>query len=174
MPAAVRADALLRAQTGLELTRGCRLADAAVLYCCTRRSIRSNYYPELWSYGDSNPRPLACHQQAGHPPESITAGHRPCGYPGVHRNPDTLRYFPAVLTGKSTGVQGRCGTSPPHTPRAPIPHESASLASVMDQVAAAGTRWPATKSGLPCRPDSRTRFEWAPSLCLLRVMWIGR
>jgi hypothetical protein len=31
--------------------------------------IFSNCAFDLWSYGDSNPRPLACHQQATRPPE---------------------------------------------------------------------------------------------------------
>ncbi len=73
--------------------------------------IRNIIFDLRWSYGYSNPGPLACHHQAAHPPESIPAGHRPCTYPTVHRNPDTLRYFAAVLTGRSAKVQGRCGTS---------------------------------------------------------------
>jgi hypothetical protein len=58
----------------------------------------SIYRPGLWSYGDSNPRPLACHQHAGHPPEYIRAGHRPLTCRAGHQCPDTLLYFPAVLT----------------------------------------------------------------------------
>jgi hypothetical protein len=42
MPPAVRADALFHARIVLELTCDCWLADAAVLYCCTQCSIRSN------------------------------------------------------------------------------------------------------------------------------------
>jgi hypothetical protein len=98
----------------------------------------SNYASDLWSYGDSNPGPLACHQQAAHPPEYISAGHHPCKCPGVHRNPDTLRYFPAVLTGKSTGVQARCGTSPSRTPRASHPP----MKCVAYQRLAAPAAWP--------------------------------
>jgi hypothetical protein len=56
----------------------------------------SNFASDQWSYGDSNPRPLACHPAATRPQKSISAGHRPCKYPAVHRNPDTLRYFAAV------------------------------------------------------------------------------
>jgi hypothetical protein len=52
---------------------------------------------DLWSYGDSNPRPLACHQQAGHPPQSICAAHRPRTCMRVRPDPGRLRYFPAVL-----------------------------------------------------------------------------
>jgi hypothetical protein len=75
---------------------------AAVLYCCTQLSSRSNYASELWSYGDSNPRPLACHQHAGHPPKSIAAGHRPRTCEPVLCDPARLRYFPAVLSDRST------------------------------------------------------------------------
>src|SRR5260370_23079705 len=53
-----------------------------------------------WSYGDSNPGPLACHQQAARPPASIGAGHRPHRCVEVRRNPGALRYFPAVLSGR--------------------------------------------------------------------------
>jgi hypothetical protein len=42
-------------------------AAVAVSFCCTRCSIRSNFASELWSYGDSNPRPLACHPAATRP-----------------------------------------------------------------------------------------------------------
>jgi hypothetical protein len=49
-----------------------------------------------WSYGDSNPRPLACHHQAAHPPASITAGHRPDPCPLIHLRPRRLLYFRAV------------------------------------------------------------------------------
>ena len=56
----------------------------------------SNYSSDQWSYGDSNPRPLACHPAATRPPECIGAGHRPRTSARVHRNPGLLRYFPAV------------------------------------------------------------------------------
>jgi hypothetical protein len=52
---------------------------------------------EEWSYGDSNPRPLACHQQAAHPQKSIRAGHRPQPCTGVRDRPTRLRYFRAVF-----------------------------------------------------------------------------
>jgi hypothetical protein len=48
---------------------------------------------ELW---DSNPRPLACHQRAGHPPESVPAGHRPGACTTGRTGPGRLRYFTAV------------------------------------------------------------------------------
>ena len=48
-------------------------AAAAVLCCCTSPWNcglgLSNYASDLgWSYGDSNPRPLACHESLTHPP----------------------------------------------------------------------------------------------------------
>jgi hypothetical protein len=70
----------------------------------------SNCVSELWSYGDSNPRPLACHQQATHPPPSIAAGHRPATCTPVRPGPGRLRYFRAVLPRRAAGVHGRCGT----------------------------------------------------------------
>jgi hypothetical protein len=64
----------------------------------------SDYVSELqWSYGDSNPRPLACHPAATRPPACIGAGHRPRTSARVHRNPGLLRYFPAV-SGARPGV----------------------------------------------------------------------
>ncbi len=48
-------------------------------------------------YGDSNPGPLACHQQAARPPESIAAGHRPPRCTRVRSRPPLLRYFRVVL-----------------------------------------------------------------------------
>jgi hypothetical protein len=51
---------------------------------------------ELW---DSNPRPLACHQQAGHPSPSISAGHCPRTYAATRIDPGWLLYFPAVRIG---------------------------------------------------------------------------
>src|ERR1019366_8191672 len=45
-----------------------------------------------WSYGDSNPRPLACHPVATRPPECVAAGHRPESAP------------------RSACVQAGCGT----------------------------------------------------------------
>jgi hypothetical protein len=69
----------------------------AVLCCCTPARTDSNYAPDLWSYGDSNSGPLACHQQAARPPASITAGHRPRPYLHMHRHPGRLLYFTAVL-----------------------------------------------------------------------------
>ena len=40
--------------------------------CCTSLLYPapdfSNYAPDLWSYGDSNPRPLACHEPLRHIP----------------------------------------------------------------------------------------------------------
>ena len=76
-------------------------AAAAVLCCCTSPWNRglglSNYASDLgWSYGDSNPRPLACHTAATRPPASIAAGHRPRGSARVPRNPGRLLYFRAV------------------------------------------------------------------------------
>jgi len=57
----------------------------------------SNFAFDLWSYGDSNPRPLACHHQAGSPAASIAAGQRPRSYARVRLCPHGLRYFHAVL-----------------------------------------------------------------------------
>jgi hypothetical protein len=71
-------------------------AGPAVLCRCTTRSTRSNQVPEMWSYGDSNPRPLACHHRAGHPPGSVPAGHRPGACTAARAGPGRLRYFPAV------------------------------------------------------------------------------
>src|ERR1035438_2514326 len=56
----------------------------------------SNYSSDQWSYGDSNPRPLACHPAATRPPECVAAGHRPGECTRVHPRPGLLRYFPAV------------------------------------------------------------------------------
>jgi hypothetical protein len=49
-----------------------------------------------WSYGDSNPRPLACHQRADRPPQSIAAGHHPGTCAPIRSCVSTLLYFPAV------------------------------------------------------------------------------
>jgi GNAT superfamily N-acetyltransferase len=66
---------------------------------------------ELWgamgSYGDLNPRPLACHQQAAHPQQYIRAGQRLRACVPVLPDPGRLRYFPAVLPrapGRSPGT----------------------------------------------------------------------
>jgi hypothetical protein len=86
---------------------------AAVL--ALRPGLRfSNYIYDLWSYGDSNPRPLACHHQAAHPPPSITAGHRPRTSAPVPRDPRQLRYFPAVLPRRSEGVRAPDSRGPGH------------------------------------------------------------
>ena len=53
-------------------------------------------WENLWSYGDSNPGPLACHQQAARPPQYVCAGHRPRKCAPVPSSPHRLRYFPAV------------------------------------------------------------------------------
>jgi hypothetical protein len=49
--------------------------------CCTLLLYSplncSNFASDLWSYGDSNPGPLACHQWAGRPQQCVAAGHRP-------------------------------------------------------------------------------------------------
>jgi hypothetical protein len=68
-----------------------------------RLSIR-NMRVTWWSYGDSNSGPLACHQQATHPPQSITAGHRPAACTPVRPGPGRLRYFRAVLPRRSAGA----------------------------------------------------------------------
>ena len=99
------------AETGSEQEYG---PPTAVLCCCTRLNpglIFSNRTFDLWSYGDSNSRPLACHQQATHPPQYIAAGHRPAACTPVRPGPGRLRYFRAVLPCRSAGVHGRCGTS---------------------------------------------------------------
>jgi hypothetical protein len=51
---------------------------------------------DLRIYGDSNPRPLACHQHAGHPPKCIGAGHRPRACRAGRLGPGRLLYFRAV------------------------------------------------------------------------------
>ena len=53
-------------------------------------------WENLWSYGDSNPGPLACHQQAVRPLASIPAGHRPGASTKIRLRPGRLRYFHAV------------------------------------------------------------------------------
>jgi len=75
----------------------------AVLCCCTPARTDSNYAPDLWSYGDSNSGPLACHQQAARPPASITAGHRPRPYLHMHRHPGRLLYFTLLLYSPGLG-----------------------------------------------------------------------
>ena len=59
--------------------------------------IFSSLASDLCIYGDSSPRPLACHQQATHPPQYICAGHRPAACTPVRPSPGQLRYFRAVL-----------------------------------------------------------------------------
>jgi hypothetical protein len=71
----------------------------------------SNLASDLWSYGDSNSGPLACHQQAAHQPEYVAAGHRPAACMPIRSRPGQLRYFRAVLSGPAAGVRGRCVTS---------------------------------------------------------------
>jgi hypothetical protein len=45
-----------------------------LLYTLVRYGmIISNYLPELWSYGDSNPRPLACHESLARPATRLFA-----------------------------------------------------------------------------------------------------
>jgi hypothetical protein len=72
--------------------------------------IFSNRAFDLWSYGDSNSGPLACHQQATRPPEHVAAGHRPAACTPVRLSPGRLRYFRAVPPRQSARVHGRCGT----------------------------------------------------------------
>ena len=59
----------------------------------------SNYVSDQWSYGDLNPRPLACHQQAAHPQQCVRAGQRLRTSVPVLPDPGRLRYFSAVLSG---------------------------------------------------------------------------
>ena len=66
--------------------------------------IFSNCASDLWSYGDSNPRPLACHQQAARPQRCICAGQRPTASTPIHPGPGRLRYFRAVLPRLSMSV----------------------------------------------------------------------
>jgi hypothetical protein len=84
-------------------------AAAAVLCCCTPPWNcglgLSNYVSDLgWSYGDSNPRPLACHTLATRPQKCICAGHRLRTSASVPRNPGRLLYFRAVRSRASTGA----------------------------------------------------------------------
>jgi hypothetical protein len=81
-----------------------RAGRVAVLCCCTRRTKSSNFASYLWSYGDSNPGPLACHQQAARPLQYVCAGHRPRKCAPVPSGPHRLRYFlavPASLPGQA-------------------------------------------------------------------------
>jgi hypothetical protein len=107
-----------------------------------------NYIPELWSYGDSNSGPLACHQQAMRPQPYIRAGQRLRTSAPVLPDPGRLRYFSAVLPRVPAGVHGRCGTFRPPAvrPRRPGPssridvtllHELRALSARMLM------RWPA-------------------------------
>src|ERR1022692_2403682 len=64
-------------------------------YCLCVRNIILTLVNE-WSYGDSNPRPLACHSVATRPPECICAGHPPRTCMRVRTDPGPLRYFAAV------------------------------------------------------------------------------
>jgi len=115
-----------------------------------------------WSYGDSNPGPLACHPAAGRPPPSICAGHRPRTSPRVPRNPGRLLYFPAVPL-------CRRGWSWPPQPAGTRPvracKNSAGRAS-RDP----GTRPEpkATKSQAPARPAAPTTLASARPACLRR------
>jgi hypothetical protein len=72
----------------------------AILSCCTRCAIRS-IISDLWSYGDSNPRPLACHRKSP-------------GFTGLRRahrsqrqRPSRLRPRPAAV--KKRGRPAGCG-----------------------------------------------------------------
>jgi hypothetical protein len=56
----------------------------------------SKYVHELVELRDSNPGPLACHQQAVRPLASIPAGHRPGASTKIRLRPGRLRYFDAV------------------------------------------------------------------------------
>jgi hypothetical protein len=49
-----------------------------------------------WSYGDSNPGPLACHPQAARPPASLPAGHHPGASTKIRLCPGLLLYCRAV------------------------------------------------------------------------------
>src|ERR1039458_2123831 len=72
----------------------------------------SNYGCELqWSYGDSNPRPLACHPVATRPQKSLAQ---------VTVPPSTQQ---------STGIQTRCGTSLLYGPMPPTACSSAESCS---------------------------------------------
>jgi hypothetical protein len=79
----------------------------------------SNYTSDLWSYGDSNPRPLACHPAATRPRVCIAAGHRPLASTPVRPRPGLLRYFRAVQV--SPGRLARTWPAPysRHLPRLP-------------------------------------------------------
>jgi hypothetical protein len=115
-----------------------------------------------WSYGDSNPGPLACHPAAGRPPQSICAGHRPTTSARVPRNPGRLLYFAAVPL-------SRRGWSWPPQPAGTRPvracNNSAGRAS-RDP----GTRPEpkATKSQAPARPAAPTTLASARPACLRR------
>jgi len=78
----------------------------------------------LWSYGDSNPWPLACHQQAPRPPECIRAGHRPRASPRVCLGPRRLRYFRAVQSWAAPALSASWSRSRYRTLRNEEPHTS--------------------------------------------------
>jgi hypothetical protein len=99
---------------------GCRTGTScccvAVFCCCTRPvnwGIRISNLSVLpgWSYGDSNPGPLACHQQAARPPVSVLAGHRPRACAPVRSGPHRLRYFHAGQI-RSPARADRWGSKP--------------------------------------------------------------
>ena len=61
-----------------------------------RSDFRIIVFELVWSYGDSNPRPLPCHTAATRPQQYICAGHRLRTSARVPRNPGRLLYFRAV------------------------------------------------------------------------------
>ena len=60
----------------------------------------SNYVSDLWSYGDSNPRPLACHAAAS----ALVTTRTSAGSAGLVPSP---QYGPSVRTGSARGESWR-------------------------------------------------------------------
>ena len=102
------------------------LASVPVLCCCTAlgtagSGIRNLCFDLRWSYGDSNPTPLACNQQATRPPTSIPAGPSL----SVHPQPPESRHVAVLSCCIALGVQGRCGTRA----RQQCPHQRPRMAT---------------------------------------------
>src|ERR1039457_3186 len=101
-----------------------------------------------WSYGDSNPRPLACHPAATRPHTCISAGHRPPASTRVHPRPGLLQYFPAVRP-----------PPPPPGPAHPAPHYQPRVAP--SRTWASALRSPAVTPPITHLPLSGCRVEMA-------------
>jgi hypothetical protein len=154
----------IRAVTRSELTYGAsRCCGCCTLLLYSRQIPGSEfriYACELWSYGDSNSGPLACHPAAGRPPPSICAGHRPTTSPRVPRNPGRLLYFPAVPL-------CRRGWSWPPQPAGTRPVRACNnFAGRVSRDPGTRPEPKAAKSRAPARPAAPTTLASARSACL--------